>query len=232
MKKFTISLGIFFITSLVTFAANSLKPAEVLMKEGVFVNEKGVALQGEYEMREDSYDSEFIFKNGKLTSFSFESRKNKKNDFEVEGKFTTPEIFKGEISIKSEEKPKQEETVNKKLSLDGTVEGTALYHFATEVLTKSPANLKIPSFATEVLTKSPAGLKIPTFKMVETWKLQDGKRELEEEKIVEVIKKEANTDYSMFQKTKTEEEQIFSKGKLVHTSKGSSSSSEMKTIKK
>ena len=232
MKKFTTSLGIFFITSLVTFAANSLKPKEVLIKEGVFVNEEGVALQGEYEMRESSYDSDFTFKNGKLTSFSFESRKNKKNDLEVEGKFITPEIFKGEISIKTEEKPKQEETVNKKLSLDGTLAGKALYQFAIDVLTKSPANLKIPSFATEELTKAPVGLKIPTFKIVETWKLQDGKRELEEEKIVEVAKKEANTDYSMFQKTKTEEEKIFSKGKIVHTSKGSSSSSEMKTIKK
>src|SRR3712207_8878238 len=60
--------------------------------------------------------------------------------------------------------------------------------------------------------------KIPTFKIVETWKLQDGKRELEEEKIVEVAKKEANTDYSMFQKTKTEEEKIFSKRSEEHTS--------------
>ena len=38
-------------------------------------------------------------------------------------------------------------------------------------------------------------------------------------------------DYHMFQKTNTEEEQVFSKGKLVHTSKGSSSSSEMKSMK-
>ena len=215
MKKFTTGLGIFFITSLLAVAANSLKPTEVQMKDGVFISGKGVPLQGEYEMRENSYDSSFVFQQGKLASFSFETRKNKENDLEVEGKFTTPEMFKGEISIKSEEKPKQEERVNKKLSLDGNIEGKALHQFATEVLTKSEVSLKIP-----------------TFKVVETWKLQDGKRELEEEKTVEVEKKEANKDYSMFQKTKMEEEQIFSKGKLVHTSKGSSSSSEMKTMKK
>lgn len=52
MKKFTTSLGIFFITSLLAFAATSLKPAEVQMKDGVFISEKGVPLQGEYEMRE------------------------------------------------------------------------------------------------------------------------------------------------------------------------------------
>ena len=104
--------------------------------------------------------------------------------------------------------------MKKKLSLDGTLEGKTLY-----------------TFATEVLTKTPESLKVPTFNTVETWKLQEGKREWKEEKTVELSKKEGSMDYHMFQKTNTEEEQVFSKGKLVHTSKGSSSSSEMKSMK-
>lgn len=214
MKKFTTSLGIFFIISFVTLAATSLKPAEVHTKDGVFTNEKGMVLQGEYEIREGLYDSNFHFQNGKLLHFSFETRKKKENDFEVEGKFTTPESFKGELSIKTEEKGKKEEILKKKLSLDGTLEGKTLY-----------------TFATEVLTKTPESLKVPTFNTVETWKLQDGKREWKEEKTVDISKKEGSMDYHMFQKTNTEEEQVFSKGKLVHTSKGSSSSSEMKSMK-
>ena len=72
----------------------------------------------------------------------------KENDFEVEGKFATPESFKGELSIKTEEKGKKEEILKKKLSLDGTLEGKTLYTFATEVLTKTPESLKIPTFNT------------------------------------------------------------------------------------
>lgn len=210
MKKL-LKVAVFLSLSLSTLAAVNLTSGDLSYSNDCFLTKKGEQAKGEYELLTQDGRSFFSFHEGKLVEFEYDGKGEEELD--IEGQFVeNNKYFQGEISVEKKERLRTGKKEKSELSLEGKVNGEKVFNFVKELLSKD----KVVE---------------PSFSDVNTWKMYEGRKEIEIKNTTRISKNEENGNYSSYQVEKSEKREIYSKGKLISNSSSSSSSIESKEEK-
>lgn len=201
-----------FLTLLSTslYAGQSLEAGSFDAQKQEFFVGASKRAEGKYEIKNEAWEAEFAFRQGKLDFFSFDEKAG--NDLEIEGKFVEAgKEFQGEIELKQRKEIDADTKEKKSLEVEGTFEAKGIYDFAKKLWLEREKGKPL------------------SYEEVASLSLLEGKKKVEEELSKSTEKTGSGKSYYQVEMSQKEEVQVFSKGKVVGQSQSSSSRSEVRT---